>query len=407
MRELLFLSVLCGIFTSLLGLHAGLVSGAVPQSQSQSQSQSSYNLIEFDNVGFYGTFTPVKKLSDVEEDSCTCEVGDATWFGGDNAPLDEPVSVHFRGPLSLSKFAYYYPATIPTSGSVSNWTRMAYYDASEQTSENVTFLTGAGTTSPCLGNALTYASSNGTGEADSATVLEDDNFIYSDDEFVIFSNISCPSSGYDKSCGVYRSGIPAYEGFAGTYKMFLFEFTMPTETKENNTSYDYYDLPAIWLLNARIPRTSQYPSNENCSCWASGCGEFDIFESMNATQKNHLFSTFHSYQGIEDISTGIQASAYIERDTEGTMMGGVVFDYGGETTVFLSNSTSFSDVIESSDLESIISGISASEEYTTTLATVSATASTTSKSSGSSFHKKPGFFNSIIYATMVVLNLLL
>lgn len=39
------------------------------------------------------------------------------------------------------------------------------------------------------------------------------------------------------------------------------------------------DLPAIWALNAQIPRTLQYG---DCSCWQSGCGEFDIFETLDS-----------------------------------------------------------------------------------------------------------------------------
>lgn len=41
------------------------------------------------------------------------------------------------------------------------------------------------------------------------------------------------------------------------------------------------DMPAIWLLNAQIPHTSQYGTNPNCSCWTTGCGEFDLFEVLN------------------------------------------------------------------------------------------------------------------------------
>jgi hypothetical protein len=32
------------------------------------------------------------------------------------------------------------------------------------------------------------------------------------------------------------------------------------------------DEPAIWMLNAQIPRTTQYGPSD-CSCWESGCGE--------------------------------------------------------------------------------------------------------------------------------------
>ncbi len=40
-------------------------------------------------------------------------------------------------------------------------------------------------------------------------------------------------------------------------------------------------MPAIWLHNAQIPLTSQYGTNPECSCWTSGCGEFDLFEILD------------------------------------------------------------------------------------------------------------------------------
>lgn len=38
-------------------------------------------------------------------------------------------------------------------------------------------------------------------------------------------------------------------------------------------------MPAIWLENARVPLTQQYGA---CSCWTSGCGEWDVFEILHA-----------------------------------------------------------------------------------------------------------------------------
>lgn len=52
---------------------------------------------------------------------------------------------------------------------------------------------------------------------------------------------------------------------------------MPTTGKSTFNG----DMPSIWLLNAQIPLTSQYGTNGNCSCWKSGCGEFDIFEVLD------------------------------------------------------------------------------------------------------------------------------
>lgn len=374
-----------------LDILASLFAVATVAAQSSNQVQS-YNLIEFGNVGFTGSYTNVKKISDAEEDSCSCTVGDRVWFSGDNAPLNEALSVHLRGPLSLSKFAFYTSPSFDTNDSSStSWSREAYYDSTSQTAENVTFLTGAGDSSPCLGKALTFASENGTGKADDSTILESNNLLASDEEVIIFSNVSCPKSGYDKGCGVYRSGIPAYYGFEGDTKMFLFEFTMPTATEKNSSSIDNYDMPAIWLLNDHIPRTAQYPSSSssNCSCWASGCGEFDIFEVMNGTEKNHLYSTFHTFQGIEDLGTGIQAGGYIARDTSATMKGGVLFDSSGNTVVFMSNDTVFDSSIDYDTINTLISNIDDDETYSTELATISATAPTSTSKSGAAIMIKP------------------
>ena len=60
------------------------------------------------------------------------------------------------------------------------------------------------------------------------------------------------------------------DGFDGTDKVFLFEFMMPMDPSSHG-KYES-DMPAIWMLNAQIPRTTQYgPST--CSCWVTGCGE--------------------------------------------------------------------------------------------------------------------------------------
>ncbi|SSD61687.1 related to Cell wall protein YJL171C [Saccharomycodes ludwigii] len=259
------------------------VSGASNQIIQKRSSNQVYDQIFFSNVGFNGYYSPVTSLGD--NDTCSCEIGDNVYFSGTNSPLNEPVSVHFRGPLILHKFAYYTSDNfIINEDNSSDWTRDAYFDAASSAAENVTFLTKAGDSSACLGKALTYADSDGISSATSNTLLGNGTLITSDQEYVIFSNISCSKSGFDNDCGVYRDGIPAYHGYYGTTKMFLFEFEMPTETQKNSSSFSYYDMPAIWLLNANIPRTSQYPGSVNCSCWASGCGEFDIFEVMNGTQ---------------------------------------------------------------------------------------------------------------------------
>lgn len=345
-------------------------------------ADSSANVLRFSNFGYTGTYNPVLELNDIESDSCSCTLGDAVSFSGTSAPLNEQLSVHFRGPLILHKFATYYSLDfVSDDDSSGDWSRIAYYDGSEGTADNVTFLTTAGTNSTCLGQALTYAGTDGLSEASSSTVLANNTLLNSNEEFSIFSDVTCGSSSLTGDCGVYRDNIPAYKGFDGAVKMFLFEFEMPTDTTSDKSTTNF-NAPAIWLLNAAIPRTSQYAQNASCSCWASGCGEFDVFEIMNNTDSSELLTTIHDYQGTGDINTGMAIPGYIERDTDSVMMGGVYFDNDGNAVVFMSNSTTFDETISASSINSWVSD--AGEAVTDALSSVTYVAPSSSASSSSS-----------------------
>ncbi|ODV87964.1 hypothetical protein CANARDRAFT_54981 [[Candida] arabinofermentans NRRL YB-2248] len=372
-------SVTTGLLPSLLYLAASI---------DASKYSSEYGLVQFANLGYSGTYYKVKSIDSSSDDSCTCELNrdEPYSFSGTNAPLDEELSVHIRGPLNLQKFAYYTSDSYSYGDTSGNWSRLAYYDSESGTADNVTFLANVGKNITCLGKALDYIDSDGISAADSSTVLGNVT-LESNEEFTIMSNISCEDSGWDNDCGVYRKGIPAYHGYGGEVKMFLFKFRAPLQSDldssvdEDSTSYD---LSAIWLLNANIPRTAQYPTNGNCSSWNSGGGEFDIFETMNSTENRHFYSTIHDFQGIGDIGTGIQNYGYLERTPDSVMMGGVVFGSDGVVSVFLSNSTTFDSDLSSSDVSSWMSAVvSADEEKVETLATIAVASSTTTSSSSS------------------------
>lgn len=74
-------------------------------------------------------------------------------------------------------------------------------------------------------------------------------------------------------------------------------------------------MPALWVLNGRIPRTMQYGA---CSCWDSGCGEVDIYEVL-APGDDKCKSTVH-------VNGGAGSSDYFERPSEGFTTVAVVFD---------------------------------------------------------------------------------
>lgn len=342
----------------------------------QTSDPEAVGVIEIDNLGYTGYYYDVKSISNVDSKSCKCELSSSfTVFEGPNSPLNEELSVHFRGPLSLKLFGYY----LANDSSSGSWSRYAYYDASLQSAENVTFLNNAGEDSPCLGQALTYSPTNGTGSASLANILEEDNMLESDEEYAIFSNVSCPLSGFDNSCGVYRPDIPAYHGFGGTTKLFLFEFTMPDSSLSTKNA-SYPNMPAIWFLNAKIPRTSQYSLSSSCSCWNSGCGELDAFEVLNKTYTNRLMATIHDYQGSDDINNGMSALDYFQRDTEGVMKGGVRFGSDGTISIFMLENISFDDSIDASDVDLWVS--SAGNKDVKSLSSVTMDTSTSLKKSG-------------------------
>jgi hypothetical protein len=120
------------------------------------------------------------------------------------------------------------------------------------------------------------------------------------------------------------------DGFDGASKAFFLEFSMP----DDGTSGFNMNMPAVWMLNAQIPRTVQY-GPADCSCWTSGCGEFDIMEVLSSGS-TFCKSTFHTNKpgGSSD---------YIPRPTSGTIKIAVVFDSSDSTAhvQVLDDSTNF------------------------------------------------------------------
>lgn len=333
------------------------------------------NAITYTGVGGSGSYN---KITSMDSASGACS-SSPFGYSGTLAPLDEPVSFHFRGPLKLKQFAAYLPAassksskarrtaherrhghahgghahahlhkhrdaapadekrglgdmvyaeingvmqswkndysggaattsaTVPaaaaaTSATISapvasaststsssddnetptsgtGWTRQGYYNAENGTSSGITFLnheggSGSGCFDYSFGNSLSYASADGKSGSASPQTLEDCQ-LGSGTEVVIMTDKPC-STG---NCGFVRPGAVAYEGFDGPSKAFFMEFQMPLTGEQAASIYDPVDMPAIWMLNAQIPHTLQY-GNAECSCWTTGCGEFDIFEVL-------------------------------------------------------------------------------------------------------------------------------
>lgn len=223
------------------------------------------------------------------------------------------------------------PASDGASGGT-GWTRQGYYNAESQQADGVVFLNhqgggGSGTFDYTYGNSLSYSSTNGKSCASSPQTLADTE-LGSSDEVVIMSDSKCSGD----SCGFYRDGTVAYHGFDGPSKAFFFEFEMPDSGETAASKYDPVNMPAIWLLNAQIPRTLQYGKSE-CSCWESGCGEFDIFEVL-APGDARCKSTLHSNVAGGD-------SDYFARPTNGTMKAALLLYNDNIHIKVLDDSTEF------------------------------------------------------------------
>lgn len=110
------------------------------------------------------------------------------------------------------------------------------------------------------------------------------------------------------------------------------------------------DMPAIWLLNGKIPRTQQYG---DCSCWATdsdsdGCGEADLFEVLSQGDTKAK-STFHFLNSLG-------SSDYFDRPTEDYIKIAAVFRASDSTASIkvLDSSVDFSSSLTSDTVDGFI-----------------------------------------------------
>lgn len=233
------------------------------------------------------------------------------------------------------------------SSSTSGWTRQAYYNSEAGTSDGLVFLnheggSGSGVFDYTFGNSLSYSSTDGCSGVSAPAVLEDCT-LKSDTEVVIMSDKKCSD---DSGCGFSRDGTVAYHGFDGPSKAFFFEFGMPDSGETAASIYDPVNMPAIWMLNAQIPRTLQY-GQADCSCWTSGCGEFDIFEVL-AAGDTRCKSTLHG-----NIAGG--DSDYFERPVTGTIKAALLLYKDNMHIKIIDNSTDFGSTMPMTFLNEMVS----------------------------------------------------
>ncbi|KAM0712423.1 hypothetical protein Q7P37_011519 [Cladosporium fusiforme] len=232
-----------------------------------------------------------------------------------------------------------------SSSSGGDWGRQAYYNSKKGDADGLVFLnhnggSGSGVFDYSFGNSLSYARADGKGGSSSPEVLEDCE-LASEDEIIIMTDKECEGD----SCGYCRPGTVAHHGFAGPNKAFFFEFQMPDDGKTGANKYDPVNMPAIWMLNAQIPRTLQY-GNSDCSCWTSGCGEFDIFEVLAPGDKR-MKSTLHgNNQG--------GSSDYFTRPCDNTIKAAMVMKDNDIHIKILDDDYEFGTSMDSKTIDDIV-----------------------------------------------------
>ncbi|KKZ64217.1 hypothetical protein EMCG_01470 [[Emmonsia] crescens] len=286
---------------------------------------SAVDSIIYANFDFSGSYN---EITHMKNGSCSSH---PKIYSGSLAPLNKEVCIlevvlnearrgkknnvswHFRGPLHLKQFAAYALSFDKYQNNNEKWNRLAYYNAVMMKADGLTFLNHhggdeSGVFDYELGNSLSYASKDGHRGAKNSQVLAD-RMIPDNKEIIIMSNKKCRGS----DCGVVRKGTIAYHGFSGKSKIFLMELSMPLTGKRGWNE----DMPAAWILNADIPRTLQYGKAE-CSCWASGCGELDVLEILDAGNVRAKSSLHSSISGSD--------SNYFHRPVNKSIKVAIVFN---------------------------------------------------------------------------------
>ncbi|KAI9720001.1 MAG: hypothetical protein M1812_003126 [Candelaria pacifica] len=219
------------------------------------------------------------------------------------------------------------------------YSRIAYYSASGKSSNGLTFFNNRGDTSKSgcwsqsLGNSLSYASSDGISAASQPTTL-DDCTITSTSEVIVMTDKKYSGGNAVRPC----LGDVARQGFPGENAVFLFEFSMP----DDGTSGWGQNMPAIWFLNANVPRTAQYGS---CTCWPS-CGEFDIFEVLDSgnTRAKTCFHGKAQEGGVSD---------YFVRPTSNTIKLAVTLSGSTAHVQIVDDGTNFGSNLSDSDVQAL------------------------------------------------------
>ncbi|KAF9736232.1 hypothetical protein PMIN02_006794 [Paraphaeosphaeria minitans] len=223
----------------------------------------------------------------------------------------------------------------------STWSRVAYYtSAAPAAASGFAFLANlgdpqkSGTFDYAFGNSLGYVIGDGSKVA--ADSMPFDGILEtSEREIAVFTDKVC-----DGNCEYARPDATAHckfimynhlikaisnvltDGWDGPSKAFFIEFQMDHYDNHGSDQGMLSDAPAWWFLNAAIPRVLQYGNDRKnipCSCWSTGCGEFDAFEILGRGEMRAK-STIHRQGNLEGGD-----SNYFRRPVGRTIKFAVVF----------------------------------------------------------------------------------
>lgn len=201
------------------------------------------------------------------------------------------------------------------------------------------------TAGSAFGNSLSFVAPAGNVVAPESEPF-DGTLDTSEYEIAVFSDKEC-----DSNCPYWRPNATSHYAWSGSSKAFFIEFQMD---HYQNRGSDYgliSDAPAWWFLNAAIPRILQYGNDRNnipCSCWSTGCGEFDAFEVLGNGEERAK-STLHRQGNLEGGD-----SNYFKRPVGATLKFAVVWYYPHITVRVLDDNFDFADGLRKDQIDDLV-----------------------------------------------------
>ncbi|KAJ4406767.1 target of Sbf [Didymella pomorum] len=229
---------------------------------------------------------------------------------------------------------------------------MAYYtSAAPAEATGFSFLANlgdprqSGTFDYAFGNSLSFVAPAGNVVAPESEPF-DGTLDTSEYEIAVFSDKEC-----DSNCPYWRPNATSHYAWSGSSKAFFIEFQMDHYQNHGSDYGLISDAPAWWFLNAAIPRILQYGNDRNnipCSCWSTGCGEFDAFEVLGNGEERAK-STLHRQGNLEGGD-----SNYFKRPVGATLKFAVVWYYPHITVRVLDDNFDFADGLTKDQIDDLV-----------------------------------------------------